>query len=251
MTNTEKFTGLAQVYRKYRPGYPDELFDYLKNTLGLNPKSRTAEVGSGTGIFTGLLLAHGLREIYAVEPNADMRAVAENELGAKKGFHSVDGCAEATGLEDHQFDFIFAVQAFHWFDQPLFREECRRILKPGGKVVIIWNSRVDGPVTQETYEVCRHCCNSFEGFSGGLPKSGDEAVNRFFDGNYLFREFANPVLMNREEFVGRHLSSSYAPREGDAGYQAFIEGVRDIFDRHAVDGGIIWEAAARSYAGTL
>lgn len=114
--NTEKFTGLGEVYRRYRPGYPAALFDCLKTFFGVGPDTVAAEIGSGTGIFARLLLEQGIRRLYAIEPNADMRKQAERELGGMPGFVSVVGAAERTTLAAGSVDAVFAVQAFHWFD---------------------------------------------------------------------------------------------------------------------------------------
>ncbi len=247
--NIERFTGLAGIYQKFRPGYPEELFTFLRDELGLVPGKTVAEIGSGTGIFTKLLLEHGLEKVYAVEPNSDMRREAETLLGAFPGFVSVAGTAEATGLEADAFDFIFAVQAFHWFDQAAFRAECRRILRTNGNVLIIWNTRTESPVMLACHEVCKRYCANFKGFSGHSAASGPEAIEAFFAGKYQFREFANPVSLSCDEFIGRNLSSSYAPRAGDANYEPFIKGFEEIFERYAENGRIIWGNATRCYWG--
>ena len=69
-----------------------------------------------------------------------MRQVAERDLSEYENFTSVYAPAENTGLRDKRVDFVTAAQAFHWFDTQLFRSECRRILRSGGKAVIVWNT---------------------------------------------------------------------------------------------------------------
>ena len=70
MTNTELFSGKAQAYANARPGYPNVALDYIKSIV--SPNAVFADIGAGTGIFTDLLVREGF-EVYAVEPNADMR----------------------------------------------------------------------------------------------------------------------------------------------------------------------------------
>lgn len=84
---------------------------------------------------------NGKGEIYAVEPNADMRKKAEEKLSYNENYISVNGSDTDTNLSDRSVDYITAAQAFHWFDCDGFKKECRRILKPGGKVIIVYNSR--------------------------------------------------------------------------------------------------------------
>src|SRR5205823_5110243 len=72
---TERFTGRVESYAKYRPGYPQELIQCLFRETGLGPGKRVADIGSGTGICSRLLLEAGA-EVHAVEPNREMREAA-------------------------------------------------------------------------------------------------------------------------------------------------------------------------------
>lgn len=79
--------------------------------------------------------------VYGVEPNTDMRRKAEKELCGFKKFFSIAASAENTGLKSDSVDIITSAQAFHWFDTLKFKQECRRILKSRGLVVLTWNTR--------------------------------------------------------------------------------------------------------------
>ena len=137
---TQRFSNRVENYRRYRPGYPPAILDLLAAKCGLSQTSVAADVGSGTGILTKLLLKSGGR-IFGVEPNPEMRAAGERDLNHHLNFTSVAGTAEATTLPDHSVDLITAGQAFHWFDRDKTRAEFLRILRPGGWVVLIWNDR--------------------------------------------------------------------------------------------------------------
>ena len=139
-TNTERFNEKAEIYQQHRASYPKELIEYLYSAVGFSNASIIADIGSGTGIFSRFLLEKG-NHVYCVEPNDDMRSVAERELGCIVGFYSVAAPAENTGLKENSIDFITVAQAFHWFDRQLFTLEYRRILKDTGKAVLIWNIR--------------------------------------------------------------------------------------------------------------
>ena len=125
--NEERFTGKADVYKKFRPSYPKELIDYLYSQVGFSQDSVIADIGSGTGIFSRLLLECG-SQVYCVEPNDDMRQTAEKDLAGFRNFISVNAAAENTGLQEKSVHFVTAAQAFHWFDRQAYKLECQRIL---------------------------------------------------------------------------------------------------------------------------
>ena len=110
------------------------------NDASLRPSSVIADFGSGTGLLAQLFLDFGV-EVYGVEPNASMRAAAEQLLARFPRFHSVQGTAETSGLPDQSCDIVTSGQSFHWFDPVRTRQECRRILRPAGWVVLVWNVR--------------------------------------------------------------------------------------------------------------
>ena len=135
--NTNKFNNKAKDYVKFRPTYPNEFINYLVKDLKIKDKV-IADIGFGTGKLTELII-NDCKTIYAVEPNKDMRVAAEKILNKHKTFHSVNGSAENTTLKDNSIDLIIVAQAFHWFDAKKARIEFKRILKPKGIVVLVWN----------------------------------------------------------------------------------------------------------------
>src|SRR5262245_48050038 len=135
--STERFSSRVENYIKYRPGYPAAALDLMQRKCGLSNDSIFADIGSGTGISTELLLQRGYA-VYGVEPNPDMREAAERLLSGYPRFYSQNGTAEATNLPNSSIDCIVAAQAFHWFTREPAHTEWQRILKPGGWVVLIW-----------------------------------------------------------------------------------------------------------------
>lgn len=248
MDNVSKFDGKAGSYSLGRPSYPEELIDFICGQLNLTDGERIADIGSGTGIFTEQLLNRGIA-VYAVEPNADMRSVAESRLGANRNFISIDGCAENTRLADASADIVVAAQAFHWFDGKLFKKECDRILRSGGIKFLIWNMRDMGAtVNLRIQEVCRRYCPSFNGFSGGTVKN-DGRIVRFFDGNFRIKEYENPDRYSKEKFISRCLSSSYSIDESNNDYKAYIDALTDIFEEFSKDGELIVANKTVAYYG--
>src|ERR1700719_3429512 len=118
---TSRFSDRVENYVRYRPGYPPQAFRELQARCGLMPGHAVADIASGTGIWTRLLLENG-NPVFGVEPNSEMRKAGEGLLARFPKFNSVAGTAEATTLADQSVDFVTAAQAAHWFD----REQSRR-----------------------------------------------------------------------------------------------------------------------------
>src|SRR5580765_5018374 len=141
MTDTvERFSSRVANYVKYRPHYPREIIGFLEANCGLTHESIIADIGCGTGISSRLFLENCNR-VIGVEPNVAMRAAAEEQLAEFTEFTAVDGTSDQTTLPDASVDMVLAAQAFHWFDAEKTRPEFRRILKPGGYTVLVWNER--------------------------------------------------------------------------------------------------------------
>lgn len=256
MSNVDRFTHVAELYAKYRPGYPKELFDFLYTDGGFSAQSTIADVGAGTGIFTAELLSRGSR-VYAVEPNADMRRKLLSYLKSEKNLITIAADAENTTLEDHSIDFVTVAQAFHWFNNDSFSRECRRILKPGGKVVLVWNTRDSASsLVQENEKIFKELCPDFHGFSGGngFSASFGETPSKVaeFYSSCVSYQFINNLVYTKESFIGKSLSSSYSPKLEDLEYEPFIEAISGLFDRYqSPDGTLLLPNFVRCYFGTV
>lgn len=248
MKNSELFSGRAENYREGRPSYPAEMLSYLYCECGFNENSVIADIGSGTGKLSKLLLERG-STVYCIEPNEDMRLVAEKELSVFDGFISVDGNAESTGLNDNSVDFITVAQAFHWFNPNTFRLECNRILKDNSKILLVWNSRdMTSPFNKESYEIYAKYCPRFKGFHGGVEVDDMRFLN-FFDGEYKHIAFDNPLPINKDKFVKRSLSASYSLQGGDKGFNEYIKALEELFDNYSADGYITMDNKTDLYIG--
>ena len=154
--STERFTDRVDNYVRYRPAYPPEVLDALRHDCGLRPEHIIADIASGTGIFTRLLLENGNR-VFAVEPNAEMRAASARLQQSFPDLTLVSATAERTTLPDASIDFVTVAQAAHWLEPRESRAEFRRILKPQGWCVLLWNERrVTGNAFSEDYERLLH-----------------------------------------------------------------------------------------------
>lgn len=235
MDNTEKFTDKAEKYVSSRPSYPKEFIDYLYSEVGFTQKSKIADIGAGTGIFTRQLLERN-SDVTAVEPNDDMR---EKLLSLQDEFENLkvlDGTAENTLLDDKSIDFVTVAQAFHWFDVEKFKAECRRILKSDGKVVLVWNNRdEESDIVKDNIEIFKKYCKNFGGLSGSRLKNYD-GFGKLFDGEYKHIKFENHLWFDRDKFVGRSLSASYSLTKGDEKFDEYVKELNDLFDKYEKDG---------------
>jgi SAM-dependent methyltransferase len=252
---TTRFSDRVEYYIKSRPHYPPALLEFMRDRLALAPERVVADVGSGTGILTEMLLKHG-NVVYAVEPNEPMRRAAEQLLaGRYRNFRSIAGSAEATTLCDRSVNFVTAGQAFHWFEPVRARAEFRRILRPDGWVVLVWNDRrLDRPAFAVGYErLVRRFNTDFDKINHrNVSKDESEALRRFFDGErYENANFDNPQTHDWEGVRARLLSSSYMPLSDDPRFDAMLNELRDVFDAHQQDGTVVLEYDTRVYFGQL
>ena len=248
MDYTSRFDGKGEIYAKARPKYAAALFEYFRNTLRIPAGSVFADVGSGTGIFTEQLLHCGYR-VFAVEPNADMRKQAEGKLCHNENFVSVTGSDADMKLPSHSVDYIAAAQAFHWFDAEAFRRECRRVLKPGGKVILVYNSRDENAACTRALAALRQKFTpEFHGFSNGIS---DEACRAFFAGSCGVFRADNTQFYDRQGYLNRVLSSSYSLKESDARYADYLKEINGIFDRFSTDGRITVPTETVAYIGEV
>ncbi|MDM8150053.1 class I SAM-dependent methyltransferase [Priestia megaterium] len=251
MKSTDKFTDKAEVYAKYRPSYPYEYIEYLITEAGLNQDCIIADIGSGTGILSRQLIEKGF-PVIGVEPNDDMRSVAEQSLKLDSRFISIKATAENTTIKDDSLDLVTVAQAFHWFDKEKFKLECQRILKQDAKVALVWNSR-DGSsdINKESAEVCQKYCPNFKGFSGGIEETPVVYQQFFKDGKYDFRNFRNDLQFDFNGFLGRYLSASYSPKKTDKEYNPFIAALSNLFEKYSKNGKVVIPNNTRSYLGKV
>lgn len=135
------FDPWAGEYDRYRPGYPDALFDEIASRLSVPADARVVDLGAGTGIATFAMARRGWR-VTAVEPGTAMLDQLRNRAAsAGLAVEAVEASAESTGLPDAAFHLATAAQAFHWFDKPRAVAEMARIVRPGGGVALFWNVR--------------------------------------------------------------------------------------------------------------
>lgn len=252
LSPTTRFTDRVDNYVRHRPGYPPRLISALAARAQLSSDSSiVADIGSGIGILTEPLLALAAR-VYAVEPNAAMRAAAERAFRANPRFVSVGATAEATTLPAQSIDLIAAGQAFHWFDHTAARHEFARILKPGGAVALVWNERqTAGSPFLEAYEaILRQLAPDYVHSRHTLVN--ESSIAAFFaPARHQVIEFPTAQSLDLGALIGRALSSSYAPNPGHPDHEAFVAALKNLFAQTAQDGRVEMRYLAKLHLGQL
>ena len=247
---TLRFSARVENYIRYRPSYPSQVFETLREECGLSPASVVADIACGTGIFTKMLLENGNR-VFGVEPNREMREAAERLLGAYSNFTSLAGTAESTTLPDHSVDFATAAQAAHWFDLAKASQEFIRILKPGGWSVLIWNERSTDttPFLRAYEELLLAYGTDYEQVRH--EHTTDKIGDFFLSSPFQAREFDMRQEFGYADLEGRLLSSSYAPMQGNPKYEPMLHDLRRVFDQFQENGRVGMDYRTKMFFGQL
>lgn len=257
--HTQRFTGRAQDYDRYRQRYPaDAILDRLRNWCGLTPAWRVADIGAGTGMLAEVFLANG-NAVVAVEPNPDMRHHLQTRLAPTHMDHGklqiVEATAEATTLPDASVELIGVGRALHWFNRERSTAEFRRILVPGGWVAVVALDRSRQPEAPEF-------TGQIAGFEQLIANSGTdycqvrggyrvhEDMGEWFGGEMHETQINSFRKLDWETFRGHTLSLSTSPRADSDNFAEFESAMRRYFDSHAQDGTLTvpvncWIAAAQ------
>ena len=247
LKNTLRFSNRVQDYILYRPHYPSGVLEILKSNYGLSAEHIVADIGSGTGISSELFLKNG-NQVYAIEPNREMRLAAEALHADTPHFHSREGTGENAGLANASVDFIICAQTFHWLDASLAKKEFARILKPEGKIVLIWNERsVDSAFQVEYEDILLRCVEEYKYVS---HRNISEAILvEFFSPRAMTKHLLPNVQdLDLKGLLGRMMSSSYIPKEGED-YHRLISEITQLFHSHQVDGKIRFEYKTSLFIG--
>jgi len=170
------FQTASEAYERGRPEYPTEALHTFVRSLGLSAGCTVVELGAGTGKFTKLLLSTQVK-LIAVEPVEGMRRKFSEIL---PGVEVLGGTAEAIPLPAASVDVVIAAQAFHWFEGYAALREIHRVLKPGGRVGLVWNVR------DETVDWVRKLTDILDVHAGETPRYRTGAWRKAFDETGLF-----------------------------------------------------------------
>lgn len=250
MSNAQtRFSNRATDYVAGRPTYPVAVIDVLRERIGFDASWHVVDVGAGTGISTELFLSAG-NAVTAVEPNDAMRQAAETRFIGRANYRSVNAPAEATTLSTGAADLVAAAQAFHWFDPAAFAAECRRLLSPRGRVLLMWNDRT--PAGSPVAEAVETLIKTFAIDYLAVQKrwlAAQDLRPWFNSATYVEAELPNDQTQTYDAMLSRLASSSYMPPRDHERFPAMAAELRRVFGDHAIDGLLVLPHTTKLYLG--
>lgn len=205
-----RFSDRATDYAKYRPSYPKEAIATIISGWENPDLLVAADIGAGTGIGSRLLAEQGIK-VIAIEPNTEMKNAAE--------FHPLvefrEGTAESTNIPEKSVDLVTCFHAFHWFNPESTLLEFQRIIKPSGRLAIVWNNwnREDG-FTRENSNLMKQISKAHP-----MAKKKRNFSIKSLEESPHFMNFRHSAIAHRQELdlsglVGRIMSASSVPNQG-------------------------------------
>ena len=235
-----RFSDRAEAYAKYRPSYPAEaitaVLSGLEHSELEEPSHLTAaDIGAGTGISARLLADRGLY-VWAIEPNAAMQQAAI--LHPRVTFQT--GTAEETGLAAESIDLVTCFQSFHWFEPSKSLTEFRRLLRPSGRLALIWNDRdQNDPFTAQYTQLIRVASDQHPAESRHVRtvEAQSLASSALFQ-NVREHNFTYRQAIDLPALIGRVRSTSYLPQTG-AIYEQLVADIAQLYDQWIKETGAI------------
>jgi len=238
-----RFDGLAERYARHRPSYPEAALDAMAAACAeIEGAARfLLDVGAGTGIATRAMaerLGPDWRFV-GVEPSDDMRRIAVAQSAAFRNLSFQSGAAEALPFDDGEATAVLVAQALHWFDRPVFYDEARRLLTPGGVLMVLFNDRdASADLFREFEDLMERHVPDYNRDYRSFDYAGEMDALDWTEA-VTFDEFRWNWRVSYQDFAGLMLSRSMAKpwveRDGEeavgAAFEAFIAG-------HGQDGSV-------------
>jgi SAM-dependent methyltransferase len=233
MNPQDRFSDRAADYAKYRPSYPAVAIDSILEGLDNPSQLVAADIGAGTGISSRLLAERGIR-VLAIEPNAEMRQAALPHPLVE--FH--DDTAEHTNLLNASVDLVVCFQSFHWFDPKPTLVEFRRILKPNGRLAVVWNDRDREDKFTQSYTRLVQIASNNHPAESRLVSVDPLLASPLFP-NVRCHTFAYRQELDLDGLIGRVMSVSYIPRSGLA-HQQLVSDLKELYTRSRDQNGSVY-----------
>jgi SAM-dependent methyltransferase len=220
-----RFSNRAADYAQYRPSYPAEAIAQVLSGWEHPETLIIADIGAGTGISSRLFADQGAM-VLAIEPNETMRQAATPHQRVE--FRNAT--AEQTGLPDRSVDLVTCCQSFHWFEPTATLAEFHRILKPTGRVALMWNDRdLTDEVTQAYSDIVRAASDQ-QTFDRRDRKSADALATSSIFTNFRQDHFTYRHPLDAAGLIGLAASSSYVAKSGQA-YEQMKLDLQKLFEQ--------------------
>jgi SAM-dependent methyltransferase len=219
----EGFAVAGEEYERSRPDYPDEAVDRLVQEMEITPAAAVLDLGAGTGKLTRMLIPTRAR-VVAVEPVEGMWQVFRRVLA---GVPVVAATAEALPFAEGSFDGVVVAQAFHWFEGDAALPEIGRVLKPAGRLGLLWNIR------DESVPWVRRLTEIIHPYEKKAPRERTGTWREAFARSDLFgtlhqRRFQHRQRFDEEGLVVRVASTSFIARLAPGERSRVLEEVRTL-----------------------
>jgi ubiquinone/menaquinone biosynthesis C-methylase UbiE len=231
------FASIADAYERARPGYPEEAVRWL---AGDEPRD-VVDLGAGTGKLTRTLVALGHR-VTAIEPLAEMRAWLESVL---PDVTALAGSAEALPLRDASADVVVCAQSFHWFDHTVALPEIARVLRPGGRLALVWNTR------DEREPWVKRLSALIGTETVGRADAHEPVAASGLFGPVERAEFACEQLLDRDTLRDLVLSRSYCAKLDPAEREPVVAAVAALYDEVAGPDGLVLPYVTECFRSSL
>ncbi|BAY87133.1 type 11 methyltransferase [Calothrix parasitica NIES-267] len=228
-----RFSDKAENYTKYRPLYPDEVIDKILENFASTNQLVAADIGAGTGIAARQLADKGVN-VIAIEPNSAMREAAEKHQNVEWK----NGSAEATNLPDASVDLITCFQAFHWFNPQPTLIEFRRIIKPQGRLAIVFQDiNREDKFTQAYGELVSKAANNRPptDFSSKIEPLRESLEFEYID----CYKFPYQQELDLSSLTGLAKSVSFISSEETVQKQ-LVNGLEDLYQRFCNQNGFVY-----------
>jgi SAM-dependent methyltransferase len=222
------FSTESSTYQRGRPEYPADLLGWLDRDLGVRAGAEVVDLGAGTGKFTKQLARLGA-SVTAIEPVDAMR---ERLVQAVANVRALPGTAENMPLDDASVDVVACAQAFHWFANEAALREIHRVLRPGGRLGLVWNVR------DESVDWVAAITGIVTPYEGDAPRHYTGRWRQPFEAQNLFTPLQRTIFAHShvggfdQVVVDRFMSVSFIAALPDAKkreVEARIRGLQDVY----------------------
>lgn len=224
------FQRAPDAYDRGRPEYPMDAVEHLVRELRIGNASCVLELGAGTGKFTKLLASlvpTGVK-VIAIEPVDGMRDKFASLLPAVE---VLAGTAERIPLAADSVDAVVVAQAFQWFDGRAALQEIHRVLKPEGRLGLIWNivddsldwvAKMEGLIRQRE--------KNHPTYKSGEWRKAFEQTELFTPLQVWHSRYTQ--VGEHETLVNRAASLSFIAAMPEAERRSLLEEVRQLLSTH-------------------